>query len=111
MKYRYKPRKVEAAQWSPDRPGDLIGMLANHNTDSRREGERLLFHDGFNEVAALPSDWVVIDEDEIYVYSDARFRDLFEARITRGGSVTNTIVGETTGTVIQTGDYRGGLHL
>lgn len=84
MNYRYKPRKVEAAQWSTSHPGGVIGMLANHSTDSRREGEQLLFHDGYGETTVGPSDWVVVDEGEFYVYADARFRDLFEIRTLRG---------------------------
>lgn len=90
MEYRYKPRKVAAAQWDPDRPGGVIGLLANHNTDSRREGDQLVFHDGYRETATDPTDWVVIDENEVYVYSDARFRNLFEAHTTRG---TEPLVG------------------
>lgn len=90
MKYRIKPRDVEAAQWDPNRPGDVIGLLANHGTDSRRDGDRLLSHDGYSEIVVQPTDWVVIDEDEVYTYADARFRELFEARITRG---TTPLVG------------------
>lgn len=85
MKYRIKPRNVDAAQWSLAKPGDVIGLLANHNTDSRREGDQLVFNDGYREAAADPTDWVVIDEGEAYVYADTRFRDLFEARALRGG--------------------------
>lgn len=84
MQYRHKPRNVEAAQWNPGRPGDAIGLLANHNTDSRREGDQLVFNDGYRETATDPTDWVVVDENEVYVYSDRRFHDLFQAHTTRG---------------------------
>lgn len=85
-RYRYytRPRPVEAAQWSTHRPGDVIGLLANHNADSRREGDQLVFHDGYSETVTDPTDWVVIDGGEIQVFDDAGFRDRFEARAMRG---------------------------
>jgi len=91
MKYRLKPRDVEAAQWSIDRPGDVIGMLANCGLDWERDGDNLTVVCMDNtRFPMAPTCWVVVDEEEageeVKVYADARFRDLFEARITRGAT-------------------------
>ena len=111
MNYQYKPRAVYAAQWSLERPGDVIGLLANYDTDSRREGEQLLFHDGYRETAVDPGGWVVIDDGDIQVFADRRFHDLFEERNLRGGSVTNTLTGTSSGITVQAGNVHGGLRL
>lgn len=111
MKYRTRPRNVDAAQWNPDRPGDLIGMLANHNISWIQDGRGDMCVDPDGDAHGVDStDWVVIDGDEIEAFSDARFRDRFEARNLRGG-VRNTVSGNVGGTVIQTGgDYHGNLR-
>jgi hypothetical protein len=111
MQYRYKPRTVDAAQWSTGRPGDVIGMLANHGVTPERNNDVLIVPTISGDTGISPTAWVVVDEGEVAVYSDAEFRDLFEARDLRGGSVSNAIGGPMSGTVIQTGgDYHGDLR-
>lgn len=90
MEYRIKPRKVHAAQWDPKKPGDVIGMLANHGIACERTDDDLFVDTPTGGDGLDPTDWVVIDGDEVDLYSDARFRARFEARITRG---TTPLVG------------------
>lgn len=112
MQYRYKPRKVEAAQWSPDRPGDVIGLLANHGLTWDHVDDSLYIPVDNRELVMIPASWLVIDGGVAEVYTDAEFRHRFDALITRARSVTNTISGPVSGFTIQTGgDVHGNLHL
>ncbi|WP_431889399.1 hypothetical protein [Nocardiopsis alba] len=87
-RYRYytRPRPVEAAQWSTHRPGDVIGLLANHDLRWVRDEDRIVIH--LNEYGSVVDvhlgDWLVIDGDEIQAFDDAEFRDRFEACAMRG---------------------------
>ncbi|WP_431889525.1 hypothetical protein [Nocardiopsis alba] len=83
-RYTFKPREVEAAQWTTNRPGDVIGLLANHRLDWERDGDKLtvICADG-DRLRMGPGCWVVIDDDEIgnevQVHTDDAFRVRWEA--------------------------------
>lgn len=112
-RYYTRPRPVEAAQWSPDLPGDVISLLINHGIDWETYPGGLLCIDPKSDgIRVEDTNWIVIDDAGVEVFPDTRFRELFEYRTMRsGGGVTNTITGPTTGTVVQVGDHWGNLRL
>lgn len=81
MKYRSKPRTVDAAQWNPTVPaaiGAVIGIVITANEDYRHEGDGLAVVTDGGAFTAQDGDWVVLDDGQLRHFTARQFEARYE---------------------------------
>lgn len=81
MKFRSKPRHVDAAQWDPTDPatiGAVIGLVVAANEDYRHEGDGLTVVTDGGAATVQDGDWVVLDDGQLRFFEAREFEDRYE---------------------------------
>jgi len=81
-KYRHKPLIVEAEQWFPDKPHDLVlyPVVQWDGCPSLDDDEGLFMCTGLTPGEIVhPGDWIVTDRDGFHsLYWEAHFENCYE---------------------------------
>lgn len=120
---KYQPRDlvVEAAQVSPETFRDALGLVDANQLSAAGEdpSDRRRVYITFRTipnasytVTANDSDWIIrYNDGRLQAMTDAEFQRTYVKTGNAKRDVHNTVRGNVTGRVIQTGDWEGGIYI